>query len=41
MPDQATLRPGDKVPFCYGMSGSQGYYSFEDQAGRPAWSSKE
>ena len=37
MSDQpSALKPGDKVPFCYGMSGSQGYYSFEDQLGRPA-----
>jgi predicted 2-oxoglutarate/Fe(II)-dependent dioxygenase YbiX len=30
------LRPGDKVPFCYGMLREGGYWSFEDQAGRPA-----
>jgi predicted 2-oxoglutarate/Fe(II)-dependent dioxygenase YbiX len=30
------LRPGDKLPFCYGMSRDGGYWSFEDQAGRPA-----
>jgi predicted 2-oxoglutarate/Fe(II)-dependent dioxygenase YbiX len=30
------LRPGDRLPFCYGMDGAQRYYSFEDQAGRPA-----
>lgn len=31
-----TLRPGDRVPFCYGMRREGGYWSFEDQAGRPA-----
>jgi predicted 2-oxoglutarate/Fe(II)-dependent dioxygenase YbiX len=30
------LSPGDRLPFCYGMSAAQRYYSFEDQAGRPA-----
>jgi predicted 2-oxoglutarate/Fe(II)-dependent dioxygenase YbiX len=30
------LRPGDALPFCYGMDGRQRYWSFEDQAGRPA-----
>jgi predicted 2-oxoglutarate/Fe(II)-dependent dioxygenase YbiX len=34
--DSVSLRPGDKVPFCYGMSRDGGYWSFEDQAGRPA-----
>jgi predicted 2-oxoglutarate/Fe(II)-dependent dioxygenase YbiX len=29
-----TLRPGDKLPFCYGMDEAQRYWSFEDQAGR-------
>ncbi len=29
----AGLRPGDKLPFCYGMEGAR-YWSFEDQAGR-------
>jgi predicted 2-oxoglutarate/Fe(II)-dependent dioxygenase YbiX len=32
----APLRPGDKIPFCYGMSRDGAYWSFEDQAGRPA-----
>ena len=31
-----SLRPGDRVPFCYGMLRDGGYWSFEDQAGRPA-----
>jgi len=31
-----SLRPGDRVPFCYGMRREGGYWSFEDQAGRPA-----
>jgi predicted 2-oxoglutarate/Fe(II)-dependent dioxygenase YbiX len=30
------LRAGDKLPFCYGMAREGGYWSFEDQAGRPA-----
>lgn len=30
------LRPGDKVPFCYGMTRDGRYWSFDDQAGRPA-----
>ena len=31
------LRPGDKLPFCYGMDHrTQAYWSFEDQAGRPS-----
>lgn len=30
------LGPGDRLPFCYGMSGAQRYYSFEEQAGRPS-----
>ena len=30
------LRPGDVLPFCSGMSHDQRFYSFEDQAGRPA-----
>ena len=30
------LAPGDRLPFCYGMAGTGGYFSFEDQAGRPA-----
>ena len=30
------LRPGDKLPFCYGMDSSQRYWSFEDQAGAPS-----
>ena len=30
----AGLRPGDKLPFCYGMDARQRYWSFEDQAGR-------
>ena len=30
------LRPGDKLPFCYGMDHrTQAYWSFEEQAGRP------
>ena len=33
---QAGLRPGDKLPFCYGMDAAQRYWSFEDQAGRPS-----
>lgn len=33
---QASLRAGDKIPFCYGMDADQRYYSFEDQAGRAA-----
>jgi predicted 2-oxoglutarate/Fe(II)-dependent dioxygenase YbiX len=32
----AGLSPGDKIPFCYGMTRDGGYWSFEDQAGRPA-----
>ena len=37
MADRAvSLRPGDKIPFCYGMCRDGGYWSFEDQAGRPA-----
>jgi predicted 2-oxoglutarate/Fe(II)-dependent dioxygenase YbiX len=37
MPDpSAALLPGDVLPFCYGMDGGQRYWSFEDQAGRPA-----
>ncbi len=32
----ATLSAGDRLPFCYGMSGAQRYYSFEEQAGRPS-----
>lgn len=37
MPDsKSSLRPGDRVPFCYGMTADQKYYSFEDQAGRAA-----
>ena len=32
----AGLEPGDKLPFCYGMDARQRYWSFEDQAGRPA-----
>jgi predicted 2-oxoglutarate/Fe(II)-dependent dioxygenase YbiX len=31
-----SLRPGDRVPFCYGMLREGDYWSFEDQAGRPA-----
>ena len=31
-----TLRPGDVLPFCSGMGGDQSFYSFEEQAGRPA-----
>ena len=27
------LRPGDRLPFCYGMDAAQRYWSFEDQAG--------
>ncbi len=27
------LRPGDRMPFCYGMDAAQRYWSFEDQAG--------
>uniref|UniRef100_UPI0015764A41 hypothetical protein n=1 Tax=Caulobacter sp. S45 TaxID=1641861 RepID=UPI0015764A41 len=27
------LRPGDRLPFCYGMDARQRYWSFEDQAG--------
>ncbi len=30
-----TLRPGDTLPFCYGMDAGQRYWSFEAQAGRP------
>ena len=30
-----SLGPGDRVPFCYGMLREGGYWSFEDQAGRP------
>ena len=30
-----SLRPGDVLPFCSGMSSDQGFYSFEQQAGRP------
>ena len=33
---QLGFRAGDKIPFCYGMAADQRYYSFEDQAGRPA-----
>jgi predicted 2-oxoglutarate/Fe(II)-dependent dioxygenase YbiX len=32
----ARLRPGDRLPFCYGMRREGGYWSFEDQAGRPS-----
>ena len=30
------LSPGDLMPFCYGMDGDRRFYSFEEQAGRPA-----
>lgn len=30
------VQPGTKAPFCYGMTTSRRFYSFEDQAGRPA-----
>ncbi len=30
------LSPGDPMPFCYGMDGNRQFYSFEEQAGRPA-----
>ena len=30
-----SLRPGDVLPFCSGMSSDMGFYSFEAQAGRP------
>jgi predicted 2-oxoglutarate/Fe(II)-dependent dioxygenase YbiX len=30
------LSAGDRLPFAYGMSAAQRYYSFEEQAGRPA-----
>jgi predicted 2-oxoglutarate/Fe(II)-dependent dioxygenase YbiX len=30
------LRPGDRLPFCYGMDSAQRYWSFEDQAGAPS-----
>jgi predicted 2-oxoglutarate/Fe(II)-dependent dioxygenase YbiX len=30
------LGSGDRLPFAYGMSAAQRYYSFEDQAGRPS-----
>ena len=30
-----SLRPGDVLPFCSGMSGDRSFYSFEAQAGRP------
>jgi predicted 2-oxoglutarate/Fe(II)-dependent dioxygenase YbiX len=36
MTDPARLRPGDSLPFCYGMRREGGYWSFEDQAGRPS-----
>ena len=36
MPDPAvSLRPGDTLPFSYGMDQAQRYWSFEEQAGRP------
>ncbi|MGC1301652.1 MAG: hypothetical protein WA840_04685, partial [Caulobacteraceae bacterium] len=35
-PAAPALTPGDRLPFCYGMTEGQRYYSFEDQAGRPA-----
>jgi predicted 2-oxoglutarate/Fe(II)-dependent dioxygenase YbiX len=35
-PIDSQLSPGDRLPFCYGMSAAQRYYSFEEQAGRPA-----
>ena len=36
MTDQpAFLTPGDVLPFCSGMSNDEGFYSFEQQAGRP------
>ncbi len=31
----ASLRQGDVLPFCSGMSSDQSFYSFEEQAGRP------
>ena len=34
MSDPIRLRPGDALPFCYGMRREGGYWSFEDQAGR-------
>jgi predicted 2-oxoglutarate/Fe(II)-dependent dioxygenase YbiX len=33
MPD---VLPGDRMPFCYGMTADRQFYSFEAQAGRPA-----
>jgi predicted 2-oxoglutarate/Fe(II)-dependent dioxygenase YbiX len=30
------LLPGDPMPFCYGMDVNRRFYSFEEQAGRPA-----
>jgi predicted 2-oxoglutarate/Fe(II)-dependent dioxygenase YbiX len=30
------LLPGDPMPFCYGMDGNRRFYSYEEQAGRPA-----
>ncbi len=31
-----SLQPGDRIPFCYGMTADRRFYSFEEQAGRPA-----
>jgi predicted 2-oxoglutarate/Fe(II)-dependent dioxygenase YbiX len=30
------IQPGSRAPFCYGMTAERRFYSFEDQAGRPA-----
>jgi hypothetical protein len=30
------VQPGDRIPFCYGMTAARQFYSFEGQAGRPA-----
>jgi predicted 2-oxoglutarate/Fe(II)-dependent dioxygenase YbiX len=31
-----SIQAGDRIPFCYGMTADRRFYSFEEQAGRPA-----
>jgi predicted 2-oxoglutarate/Fe(II)-dependent dioxygenase YbiX len=35
-PRMVEVQPGARAPFCYGMTAGRRFYSFEDQAGRPA-----
>ncbi|HUN53199.1 MAG TPA: 2OG-Fe(II) oxygenase [Candidatus Sulfotelmatobacter sp.] len=35
-PSIGMLAPGDPAPFCYGLTGTGTFYSFQAQAGRPA-----